>query len=53
MFKSRAQFSATVYQKTLSDLLLQASVSSTIGFNQQWYNGGQFTNRGIESCRSR
>jgi TonB-dependent starch-binding outer membrane protein SusC len=48
MFKSRAQLSATVYQKRLSGLLLQASIPPSIGFTQQWYNGGQFTNRGIE-----
>jgi TonB-dependent starch-binding outer membrane protein SusC len=48
MFKSRANFSATVYQKTLSNLLLQASVAPSLGYDQEWYNGGQFTNQGIE-----
>ncbi len=48
MFNSRAQFSATVYQKRLSDLLLQASVPPTEGHQNEWFNGGQFTNQGIE-----
>jgi TonB-dependent starch-binding outer membrane protein SusC len=48
MFNSRAQFSATVYQKRLTQLLLQAAVAPSLGYAQQWFNGGQFTNRGIE-----
>ncbi len=47
-FKSRAQFSATVYQKQLSNLILQASVAPSLGFATQFFNGGQFTNQGIE-----
>jgi TonB-linked SusC/RagA family outer membrane protein len=47
-FKSRAQFSATVYQKRISDLLLQANVSPSLGYDEQWFNGGEFTNQGIE-----
>jgi TonB-linked SusC/RagA family outer membrane protein len=45
---SRAQISATVYQKRLSQLLLLAAVAPSLGYSQQWFNGGQFTNRGIE-----
>ncbi len=48
MLKSRAQFSFTVYQKQVSNLLLQANVSPSLGFNQEWLNGGEFTNQGIE-----
>jgi TonB-linked SusC/RagA family outer membrane protein len=48
MFASRAQFSATVYQKRITDLLLQASIPSSTGNTRQWLNGGQFTDRGIE-----
>ncbi len=48
MFQSRANLSATVYQKRLSDLLLQSSVAPSLGYDQQWYNGGQFTNQGLE-----
>lgn len=48
MFKSRAQFSATVYQKRLTSLLLQAGVAPSYGFANLWLNGGEFTNQGIE-----
>jgi TonB-linked SusC/RagA family outer membrane protein len=48
MFKSRAQFTFTVYQKQVSNLLLQANVSPSLGFDSQWFNGGEFTNQGIE-----
>jgi TonB-dependent SusC/RagA subfamily outer membrane receptor len=48
MFKSRAQFSFTVYQKRITDLLLQANVTPSEYFNSQWFNGGEFTNQGIE-----
>ena len=48
MFGSRAAFSATVYQKRLTNLLLQANVAASSGNTTQWQNGGQFTNRGIE-----
>ncbi len=46
--KSRAQFSFTVYQKRIQDLLLQASLAPSQYFNSQWFNGGEFTNQGIE-----
>jgi TonB-linked SusC/RagA family outer membrane protein len=48
VLNSRAQLSATIYQKKLSDLLLLSPVAPSIGFNQAWYNGGQFTNQGLE-----
>ncbi len=48
MFKSRAQFTFTVYQKQVSNLLLEANVSPSLGFDEQWFNGGEFTNQGIE-----
>jgi TonB-linked SusC/RagA family outer membrane protein len=47
-FNSRAQFSATIYQKRLSDLLLQDAISPSLGAQNQWINGGEFTNQGIE-----
>jgi TonB-dependent starch-binding outer membrane protein SusC len=47
-FKSRAQISATVYQKRLSNLILQPTVDPSIGFSTEFINGGQFTNQGIE-----
>lgn len=48
LFKSRAQFTATIYQKRITDLLLLGAVPASSGFTVQWFNGGQFTNRGIE-----
>lgn len=48
MFNSRLAFSATVYQKRITDLLLQANLAPSGGQNSQWINGGQFTNHGIE-----
>jgi TonB-linked SusC/RagA family outer membrane protein len=47
-FKSRAQFTFTLYQKRIQDLLLQASVAPGLGYNSVWFNGGEFTNQGIE-----
>ena len=48
MFHSRAQFSATVYQKRLTSLLLQAGVAPSYGYTSVYINGGEFTNQGIE-----
>ncbi|HZS61611.1 MAG TPA: SusC/RagA family TonB-linked outer membrane protein [Gemmatimonadaceae bacterium] len=48
MFGSRAQITATVYQKRISNVLLQESVNPSYGATTQWLNGGQFTNRGLE-----
>ncbi len=48
MFRSRAQLSATVYQKRITNLLLQAGVPASLGYTSDWSNGGEFTNQGIE-----
>jgi TonB-dependent starch-binding outer membrane protein SusC len=48
MFHSRAQLTATVYQKQVQDLLLYANVAPSYGYNQTFLNGGEFTNQGIE-----
>jgi len=48
MFHSRAQFTFTVYQKRVSNLLLEAGVSPSRGYGTQWLNGGEFTNQGAE-----
>ncbi len=48
MFHSRAQFTATIYQKRLSSLLLQNGVAPSYGYSSVFINGGQFTNRGME-----
>ncbi|HZS58102.1 MAG TPA: TonB-dependent receptor plug domain-containing protein [Gemmatimonadaceae bacterium] len=48
MFKSRAQFSATVYQKRITNLLLQAGLAPSTGATNQWINGGQITDEGLD-----
>ena len=48
LFHSRAQFSATIYQKRLTSLLLQQGVAPSFGYQTQFINGGEFTNQGIE-----
>ncbi len=48
MFKSRAQFTATVYQKRLTNLLLSAGVAPGYGYSSTFVNGGEFTNQGLE-----
>ena len=47
-FKSRAQFSATVYQKRLTSLLINRVWRHRMGYSNEWLNGGEFTNQGIE-----
>jgi hypothetical protein len=46
--KSRAQFSASIYQKRLTNLLIQAGVAPSYGYTQTYLNGGEFTNQGLE-----
>jgi TonB-linked SusC/RagA family outer membrane protein len=48
MFASRAQLTATIYQKRISNALLDETIDPSFGATDQWVNGGQFTNRGIE-----
>ncbi len=48
LLHSRAQFTFTVYQKRITNLLLQASVNGSRGYDVQWLNGGEFTNQGAE-----
>ncbi|HTD62656.1 MAG TPA: SusC/RagA family TonB-linked outer membrane protein [Gemmatimonadaceae bacterium] len=48
MFKSRAQFSGTVYNKQVSDLVLFEAPPGSSGISQQVVNGGKFHNQGIE-----
>jgi hypothetical protein len=48
LFNQRLEFSPTIYQKQVSDLLLYGSVAPSLGYNQIFLNGGEFTNQGIE-----
>ncbi|MEO8334544.1 MAG: TonB-dependent receptor plug domain-containing protein [bacterium] len=48
LFTSRVRFSATIYKKQITDLLLTAPIVASTGFTTQYLNGGQITNRGTE-----
>lgn len=45
----RMRMSVTGFQKTISDLLLQANVAPSTGFTSQYINGGEIVNKGIEA----
>ncbi len=44
----RANFEATLYQKSVSDLLLLRTLAGSSGFRTQFFNGGELRDRGIE-----
>jgi len=48
LFHSRMSLSATVYDKVVTDLLLQDFVAPSLGYTSQWINGGQLSNHGLE-----
>jgi len=48
MFQSRAQFSGTVYNKQVTDLVLFEAPAGSSGITQEVVNGGRFHNQGIE-----
>src|SRR6185437_14505361 len=48
LFKSRAQLSVSLYQKRLTNLLLQGGVAPSHGYSQLFLNGREFTNQGLE-----
>jgi TonB-linked SusC/RagA family outer membrane protein len=48
MFKGRMSLNATVFQKRVTDLLLQEAVLPSAGYSTGWTNGGQITNQGLE-----
>ena len=43
----------TLDQKLIQDLLLQASVAPSLYHDEAWFNGGEFTNQGIELSLTR
>ena len=45
-----ATLGVTVYQKTVSDLLLEQSVAPSTGYQTRIFNGGKLRNRGIEAA---
>jgi TonB-linked SusC/RagA family outer membrane protein len=46
----RAALELTVYQRTISNLLLQRALPTSTGFLNQFQNGGSMWNRGIEAA---
>jgi len=46
--KDRILFTADIYRKTTSDLLLNADIPSTTGFTRVYKNIGEITNEGLE-----
>ncbi|HET7456129.1 MAG TPA: SusC/RagA family TonB-linked outer membrane protein [Gemmatimonadaceae bacterium] len=47
-FNSRASLNFTVYQKSVSDLLLQPIPAPSVGYSRLYQNGGALRNRGTE-----
>ena len=45
-----ATLGVTVYQKTVTDLLLEASVAPSTGYRTRIFNGGELRNRGLEAA---
>jgi TonB-linked SusC/RagA family outer membrane protein len=45
---NRAVLELSVYQKTITDLLLERMVAPSTGFFREFFNGGELRNRGIE-----
>ena len=52
LFDSRIGLSATWYQKTNSELLLQQSLAPSTGYAVRVFNGGSIRNRGVELALS-
>lgn len=44
----RASLELTVFQKNISDLLLQRTLAPSSGFNIEFFNGGSMRTRGVE-----
>ena len=50
LFHNRATLEFTVYQKTITDLLLQRTLSPSSGYLSQFFNGGTLRDRGFEAA---
>ncbi len=46
----RAVVELTVYQRSISNLLLQRSLATSTGFTTQFFNGGAMKNTGVEAA---
>src|SRR2546425_1392047 len=49
LFRS-ASLGVTVYQKTITDLLLEQNLAPSTGYVSRIFNGGKLRNRGIEAA---
>ncbi|HEY7461078.1 MAG TPA: SusC/RagA family TonB-linked outer membrane protein [Gemmatimonadota bacterium] len=52
MLNERATLEFSVYQKTVTDLLLERTLPPSSGFDTQIFNGGELRNRGVEVALS-
>ncbi len=48
LWDGRASVEASVYRKTISDLLLTRELAPSSGFNQEIFNGGEMQTKGVE-----
>ncbi len=51
-FGERAALEASVYQKTITDLLLERTPAPSTGVGREFFNGGELRNRGVELALS-
>jgi len=49
LFNGNAVVELSVYQRTISDMLLRRQVAPSTGFATEIFNGGQLRNRGVET----
>ncbi|WP_395810129.1 SusC/RagA family TonB-linked outer membrane protein [Archangium minus] len=49
LFNGNAVVELTVYQRTISDLLLQRALAPSTGYTTELFNGGEMRNRGVEA----
>lgn len=49
LYNSRIAFSATIYQKNTTDLILQQALAPSQGFGTRIFNGGEIRNRGVDA----
>ena len=49
LFDGNAVVELSVYQRTISDLLLQRTLPGSTGYTLQYVNGGELRNRGVEA----
>ena len=48
LLNRKFQFEGTIYRRTITDLLLNAALTPSGGFNSRFINGGELSNRGVE-----